>query len=157
MTRSVVLFFALLFTALVAGGAFVIWIEYNPNGMSAASYVDGMQHAIRVFTIPLPATVILSLLLCAASAFLARRERPGFYLLMAATVSVLAVTLITVFGNIPINNQIKTWSIAAPPASWVALSARWWQFQTIRTIAALCGMALLIVVVLMRRSAPREV
>jgi uncharacterized membrane protein len=157
MTRSVVLFFALLFTALVAGGAFVIWIEYNPNGMSAASYVDGMQHAIRVFTIPLPATVIVSWLFCAASAFLARRERPGFYLLMAATVSVLAVTLITVFGNIPINNQIKTWSIAAPPASWVALSARWWQFQTIRTIAALCGMALLIVVVLMRRSAPREV
>lgn len=157
MTRSVVLFFALFFTALVAGGAFVIWIEYNPNGMSAASYVDGMQHAIRVFTVPLPATVILSLLFCAASAFLARRERPGFYLLLAATGSVLAVTLITVFGNIPINNQIKTWSIAAPPASWVALSAQWWQFQTIRTIAAVCGMALLIVVVLMRRSAPREV
>ena len=90
---------------------------------------------------------------CAASAFLARRERPGFYLLVAATGSVLAVTLITVFGNIPINNQIKRWSIAAPPASWVELSAQWWQFQTVRTIAAVCGMALLIVAVLMRRSA----
>ena len=157
MARSVVLFCALLFTALVAGGAFVIWIEYNPNGMSAASYVDGMQHAIRVFTVPLPTTVILSLLFCAASAFLARRERPGFYLLVAATGSVLAVALITVFGNIPINNQIKTWSIAAPPASWVKLSAQWWQFQTVRTIAAVCGMALLIVVVLMRRAAPSEV
>ena len=153
MVRAVMLFFALLFTALVAGGAFVVWIEYNPSGMSAATYVAGMQHAIRVFTIPLPATVILSLLFCAASAFLARRERPGFYLLVAATGSVLAVALITVFGNIPINNQIKTWSITTPPASWVELSARWWHFQTVRTIAAVFGMALLSVVVLMRRSA----
>ena len=153
MARSVILFCALFFTALVAGGAFVIWIEYNPTGMSAASYVEGMQHAIRVFTVPLPTTVILSFLFCAASAFLARRERPGFYLLVAATASVLAVALITVFGNIPINNQIKTWRITAPPASWVDLSAQWWQFQTVRTIAAVCGMALLIVAVLMRRSA----
>ncbi len=152
MARSVVLFFALLFTALVAGGAFAIWIEYNPSGMSAASYVNGMQHAIRVFTVPLPTTVILSLLFCAASTYLARRERPGFYLLGVATGAVLAVALITVFGNIPINNQIKTWSIVAPPASWMELSAQWWRLQTVRTIAAVCGMALLIVAVLARRS-----
>ena len=157
MARSVVLFFALLFTALVAGGAFVIWIEYNPSGMSAAAYVEGMQHAIRVFTVPLPTTVILSVLFCAASAFFARRERPGFYLLVAGTGSVLAVALITVFGNIPLNNQIKTWSISAPPPRWVEVSAQWWQFQTVRTIAAVCGMALLIVAVQTRRSVPREV
>ena len=157
MARSVVLFFALLFTALVAGGAFVIWIEYNPSGMSAASYVAGMQHAIRVFTVPLPTTVILSVLSCAVSAFLARRERTGFYLLVAATGAVLAVALITIFGNIPLNNQIKTWSISAPPPRWVELSAQWWQFQTVRTIAAVGGMALLIVAVLIRRSVPREV
>ena len=155
MARSVIFFFALLFTALVAGGAFVIWIEYNPSGMSAAAYVEGMQHAIRVFTIPLPTTVILSVVFCAASAFLARREGTAFYLLVAATGSVLAVALVTVFGNIPINNQIMTWSSSAPPHRWVELSVQWWQFQTVRTIAALCGMALLIVAVLFRRSVPR--
>ena len=155
MARSVIFFFALLFTALVAGGAFVIWIEYNPSGMSAAAYVEGMQHAIRVFTIPLPTTVILSVVFCAASAFLARREGTEFYLLVAATGSVLAVALVTVFGNIPINNQIMTWSISAPPHRWVELSVQWWQFQTVRTIAAVCGMALLIVAVLFRRSVPR--
>ena len=157
MARSVVLFFALLFTALVAGGAFVIWLEYNPSGMSAAAYVEGMQHAIRVFTVPLPATVILSVVCCAASAFFARRERAGFYLLVAATGAVLAVALITVFGNIPINNQIKTWSVTAPPPVWAALSVQWWRFHTVRTIAAVCGMALLIVAVLIRRSVPRAV
>jgi hypothetical protein len=85
MARSIVLFAALFFTALVAGGTFVIWIDYNPTGTSAAFYVEKMQHAIRVFSAPLPTIGILSVLFTAASAFLARRERPGFYLLVAAS------------------------------------------------------------------------
>ena len=155
MARSIVLFAALFFTALIAGGALVIWIDYNPSGMSAAFYVEKMQHAIQVFTTPFPIIVILSLLFSAASAFLARRERPGFYLLVAASSCVLVAALVTAFGNIPINNQIKTWSIASPPSSWVELSAQWWQFQTARTIAAVCGLALLILAVLIRREEPR--
>jgi len=153
MTRGIVLFAALFFTALVAGGAFVIWIDYNPAGMSATFYVEKMQHAIRVFTTPLPTIVILSVLSTAASAFLARRERPGFYLLVAASFCALAVALITAFGNIPINNQITTWSAASPPSAWIELSMQWWQFQTARTIAAICGLALLILTVLIPRRA----
>ena len=155
MTRSIILFAALFFMALVAGGAFVIWIDYNPAGMSAAFYVEKMQHAIRVFTAPLPTIVISSVLFSAASAFLARHERPGFYLLVAATSCALAVALITAFGNVPINNQIRTWSIASPPSCWIELGAQWWQFQTARTIAAVCGLALLILAALIRREAPR--
>jgi hypothetical protein len=63
MIRNIVLFAALFFVALVAGAAFAIWIEYNPDGMSSAFYAEKMQHAI------------------------------------------------TALGNIPINNQIKTWNI----------------------------------------------
>jgi uncharacterized membrane protein len=148
MARSIVLFAALFFTALVAGGAFVIWIDYNPAGMSAAFYVEKMQHAIRVFTRPLPTIVMLSVLFSATSAFLARRERPGFYLLVAATICAAAVALITAFGNIPINNQIKTWSVVSPPSAWLELSAEWWRFQTARTTAAICGLALLILAAL---------
>ena len=98
MTRSIILFAALFFMALVAGGAFVIWIDYDPSGMSAAFYVEKMQHAIQVFTTPLPVIVILSVLFSTASAFLARRERPGFYLLVAASTCALAVGLTTAFG-----------------------------------------------------------
>ena len=144
MTRSIVLFAALLFTALVAGGAFVIWIEYNPTGMSASFYTEIMQHAIRVFTAPLPTVVMLSVLFTAASAFICRRERPAFYLLFLAGACMVAVALITAFGNVPINNQIKTWSISSPPAAWVDLSAEWWRFQSARTVAAICGLSLLI-------------
>ena len=151
MGRKLVLFGALFFVALVAGAAFAIWIDYNPAGMSPAFYTEKMQHAIRVFTVPLPTVVILGVLFTIVSTILARRERPEFYLLIAASVCIIAVALITVFGNIPINNQIRMWNVSSPPSNWGDLAQKWWQFQTVRTIAAIGGLSLLIIAALARR------
>ena len=145
MLRRLVLFAALFFVALVAGAAFAIWIDYNPAGMSPAFYTQKMQHAIRVFTIPLPAVVILGVLFTLGSTILARGERPEFYFLIVASVCIIAVAFITAFGNIPINNQIKTWPATSPPSNWQELAQKWWWFQTVRTIAALGGLSLLII------------
>ena len=98
--RKFVLFMAVLFVALVAGAAFAIWFDYDPKGMSPAFYTEKMQHAIRIFTIPLPTIVILGVIFTGISAFLDRARRPDFYLLLAATVCIIAVALITRFGNI---------------------------------------------------------
>ena len=76
MARKLVLFGALFFVALVAGAAFAIWIDYNPTGMSPAFYTEKMQHAIRVYTVPLPTVVILGVLFTVVSTVIARRERP---------------------------------------------------------------------------------
>jgi uncharacterized membrane protein len=151
MIRRVVLFAALFFVALVAGAAFAIWIDYNPAGMSSAFYTEKMQHAIRVFTVPLPTVVILGVLFTIVSTFLARRERPDFYLLIVASVCIVAVALITAWGNIPINNQIRTWSINSPPPDWAELAQKWWRFQTLRTLSAIAGLSLLTVTALVRR------
>ena len=137
MTRKFVLFAALFFVALVAGAAFAIWFDYDPSGMSAAFYTEKMQHAIKVFTIPLPTFVVLGVLFTIAAAFLARSERPNFFLLIAASVCIIGVALITRFGNIPINNRILMWSISSPPSDWAEFAAKWWQLQTARALAAL--------------------
>jgi len=137
MTRKFVLFAALFFVALVAGAAFAIWFDYDPSGMSAAFYTEKMQHAIKVFTIPLPTVVVLGVLFTIAAAFLARSERPNFFLLIAASVCIIGVALITRFGNIPINNRILMWSISSPPSDWAEFAAKWWRLQTARALAAL--------------------
>jgi uncharacterized membrane protein len=96
----------------------------------------------RVFTVPLPAVVILGVLFTILSTFLARGERLDFYLLIAASVCIIAVALITARGNIPINNQIRTWSINSPPPDWAQLAQKWWCFQTLRTLSAIAGLSL---------------
>ena len=151
MARKLVFFAALFFVALVAGAAFAIWIDYDPTGMSPAFYTEKMQHAIRVFTIPLPIIVMLGVLLTIVSTILARREHPEFYLLIGASVCIIAVALITAFGNIPINNQIRMWNVTSPPLNWGDLAQKWWWFQTARTIAAIGGLSLLIIAALTRR------
>lgn len=150
--RKFVLFVAVIFVALVAGAAFAIWFDYNPQGMSSAFYTEKMQHAIRTFTIPLPTIVVLGVLFTGISAFLARSERPHFYLLIAASVCIIAVALITRFGNIPINDQILTWSINSPPSNWIDLAQRWWQLQTLRTVLAVGALACLISAALAQRN-----
>ena len=147
----VVLFGALFFVALVAGAAFAIWIDYNPVGMSSAFYTEKMQHAIRVFTVPLPTIVILGGLFTIVSTFLARHERLDFCLLIVASVCIVAVALITAWGNIPINNRIRMWSINSPPPEWVELAQKWWWFQTLRMLSAIGGLSLLTETALLRR------
>ena len=156
MARKLVLFAALFFMALVTGAAFAIWIDYNPAGLSPAFYTEKMQHAIRVFTIPLPTVVILGVIFTIISTVFARRERPAFYLLIGASVGIIAVALITAFGNIPINNQIKMWNINSPPSNWSDLAQKWWWYQTVRMIAAIVGFSLLIVAALGRRSPSKQ-
>jgi uncharacterized membrane protein len=150
--RKFALFSALLFVALVAGAAFAIWFDYNPKGMSPAFYAEKMQHAIHTFTIPLPTVVILGVLFTVISTFLARSERPNFYLLMAASVCIIAVALITRFGNIPINNQILIWNISSPPSNWADLAQKWWELQTLRTALAIGALAFLISAALAQRN-----
>ena len=151
MTRGIVLFAALFFVALMAGVAFTVWLYFNPAGMSPPFYVETMQHAIRAFTVPLSTLLILAVFFTIVSTFLARRDRPNVYLLIAASVCVVAVLLTTVLGNVPINNQIMTWSINSPPSNWTQLSEKWWRFQIVRTIAAIGGLSFLILSAQVRR------
>lgn len=150
MGRQIILFGSLLFVGLTAGAAFVVWFVYNPDGMSSAFYVENMQHSIRRLTIPLPAIVVLGLLFTALASFQARNDRPVFSLLAAACLCVLAVGLITRFGNIPINDQILTWNIGSPPPGWLTIAKEWWRLQTARVILQIAALCLVISAVLIR-------
>jgi hypothetical protein len=49
----------------------------------------------------------------------------------------LTAFLITRFGNVPINQMIKTWSATAPPPGYQQLLSRWLLFHNVRTVMAL--------------------
>ena len=48
-------------------------------------------------------------------------------------------TLITLKGNMPINNTINTWTIQDHPAEWEAYRAKWLSYFQFRQIANLTG------------------
>jgi uncharacterized membrane protein len=150
MARRIVLFGALFFVALTSGAAFVVYLAYNPASMSPAFYVETMQHAIRVL-IPLAVVLNLGLFFTIVSAVLARRDRRSFYLLIAASICIIAAVLVTIFGNWPINNQIITWGINSPPPNWTELRDEWWRFHVARVATHIAGLSFLIMAALVRR------
>ncbi len=150
MRRQLILFGSLFFVGLTAGAAYVVWFVYNPQGMSSAFYVENMQNSIRRLTIPLPIIVVLGFLFTAVASFQARNDRSAFSLLTIACLCVLAVALITRFGNIPINNQILTWKMDSPPANWLTIAKEWWWLQTARVILQIAALCLVISAVLLR-------
>ena len=58
---------------------------------------------------------------------------------LAILASLLAATsfVVTRFGNVPINQLIKTWSVENLPANWKALLHTWDRFNLVRSLSAL--------------------
>jgi uncharacterized membrane protein len=144
MKYRLFLFLAVFFTALAAGASFVVWIDFKPMEMSPHFYVEKMQHAIKVFTIPLPLVLILAAFFNVLSFIFLRRYKKLSFLVLAAAFCIIAGILITVFGNVPINNQIKTWNIDSPPDNWKYIQHQWWIIHTVRTITLMAGLCLVL-------------
>ena len=132
MTRRLILFGAILFAGLIAGGQYLVWWDYNPAGVSPAFYTEKIQFAIRVIGLPLFSVQITTAVLTLASTVLARRRRPALYFLLAASVLCVTGVLLTFFGNIPLLNEMATWNIASPPPNWQAVAGKWWLLHNFR-------------------------
>jgi uncharacterized membrane protein len=73
----------------------------------------------------------------------------GMPRLLAAGAGVMALTsfLVTRFGNVPINRQIKVWAVTSAPADHAAILHRWDMFNDVRTATGVAAFLLVIAAV----------
>jgi uncharacterized membrane protein len=64
----------------------------------------------------------------------AQWNSPQFWLVAVATGTMVLAAALTLGVNIPINNQLMTWSVTAPPENMMEIWNRWERVHTIRTI-----------------------
>ena len=133
----------IIFAALIAGGMFVIWAGYDPATLSPSTYVEQQQNAIRALNVVMPVLGAIAIALTLISAFLQRKDRTVFVLLIVATAFLIISGVVTRFGNQPINALVMTWDIARPPANWTELRDQWWGFHRLRTFCGLIALALI--------------
>jgi uncharacterized membrane protein len=143
MNLAVVGFENIVFAALVVGGMFVIWMGFDPTALSASTYVEQQQNAIRGLNVPMPALGAIALVLTLLSAFQQRENRKAFVLLIAAAFLVIS-GLVTRFGNQPINAIVMTWDFSNPPPDWAELRDQWWAFHRMRTFSGLLALACIV-------------
>ena len=135
----------LALVALLAGAMFGIWLGFDPAGLSASTYVEQQQHAIRALNTAMPVLGAVCIVLTALLAVLAKGDALGRYLLAASVACLLVAGAVTRLGNQPINAVVMTWSAQAPPVDWSALRDRWWHWHVVRTSAGILALSLLIV------------
>ena len=151
MARNVILFMTAVLVSLTAGRAFWAWLGENPANLSGATYVEFFQALDRGIAIPIAVTGVGATLLAGISAFLFRRDRPAFYLLLAACGFCVLASLVTVIVHLPINARIATWNPAALPPDYRGFLDRWWGWQHVRLVATLAAMSLVFGGMLLRK------
>jgi uncharacterized membrane protein len=150
MARSPVLFFAALFIGLTAGRAFWVCLGENPFNMSGATYVEFFQQLDRGIARPIAMTGVGGTLLAGIAAFLHRRERRVFRLLLVACGLGAVACVVTILVNVPINRELAHWDPAALPAGYDIQLHRWWQWHWVRFVAMFSATCLIYGAMLLR-------
>ena len=135
-------FITLILASLVMGVFWGTWftLTRSLNDFSAAEFIHIGKTIINNVAIPMriimPATLLFMLIAVLQSWRLKRYAFP-FYIL---SFLLMVITLIiTVAVEVPIDNQIKTWTATTIPANWESLRERWDVFHTIRTFTAIAS------------------
>ncbi len=137
MKTSIIRVLNVLVVGLVAGSIFGVLLGYNPNNLSAATYIEQQQSAISALNTLMPILGLIAIVLTLTSAFLQKNDKNLFIFMLVAAVFLVISGLTTRFGNQPINTIVMTWDMNAPPGNWMTLRDEWWSFHIVRTITAL--------------------
>jgi uncharacterized membrane protein len=154
---------AVLCSGLMAGLLFGDWLgpSFARSAMSPSSFIQFQQivHINYLRTLPALSTVAIAAPILWLIMLRARRDSAEFTLLLGATVAIAVGYTITFVFNVPVNNQLETWNVAAPPANARAIWSQWERAHVVRTIFWVAGFFLetaALAVSASRRTVPAE-
>jgi uncharacterized membrane protein len=130
--RLVVVPLSIFVTGLLAGVMLGVAMEQQTaQKLPEAAWTLRQQNDDALFRRVMPFTFIAMMLLLVASLFLLQgRSRMA---MVAATVSALAVIIVTAGWEVPINNEIVKWTPGSAPADWTSTRDRWLHNHWVRT------------------------
>lgn len=135
----------LLLTGLIAGTLFGIWIGYDPVSLSAGTYIEQQQAAIRSLNVLMPMLGLIAIILTLLVAVM-QRKVPVLPILFAVAALLLIVSgMVTRLVNQPINSIVMIWNRNDPPMEWMKFRDQWWHYHKVRTIAAIGAFCLILV------------
>jgi len=129
--------------ALVMGVFWGTWFSLSRtmSQLSADTFVDVGHQMIRNLGGPMAVLLPLSLLSALVTLALLWPDRgsAAFWWLLAGFVLMVAALVATLAVEVPIDNQIETWTAATLPGDWRSIQSRWELFHTIRTFLSIAA------------------
>jgi uncharacterized membrane protein len=138
-------FVGIMLYVLVAGVMWGTWLSLGRTMTSydAVTFLTDGQHMISnlatVMAVLMISAVVVGLLVVVLL-FRGRSTLAG-WLALCGLLLLVAVVVVTLSVEVPIDNKIKTWTPASLPADWEDIRARWAAFHTLRTFLSLAAVA----------------
>ena len=154
MTWKISTLVGLFLLALVTGVFWGTWVTLirSIETFSAAEFIHIGQTIIGNVAWPMRILVPACILFMIMSALLVGEKNSAeFYLSVTACLLIVIALLITLLVEVPIDNQIRTWTAEKVPTNWTTFRARWEAFHTARTFVSLGSLGSLILAVLSTR------
>ncbi|CAN5811458.1 hypothetical protein BH11BAC7_BH11BAC7_30200 [soil metagenome] len=160
--RTIMLvFFTVLFIGLVAGlfYAYSCSVNIGLNKLSDKEYLNAMQSINSAIQNPIFFLTFMGLLILfpITSYQLYQNQTNAFGLFIAAMgIYFVCVFGVTIFGNVPLNEQLANFSIQTETENEIALMRQtfekpWNAFHSIRTVASIISFASVILFILRQK------
>ncbi|MEL7160410.1 MAG: anthrone oxygenase family protein [Bacteroidota bacterium] len=152
--KSLTLYLAILLTGLSAGLFFAWAVSIIPGTqrISDAGYLESMQSINRAILNPAFYLVFMGPIISLGLSTLQHYSSgPPFWLLLVATVLYLLGTFgITVFGNVPLNDQLELLELSQLTAEQsktfrLSYEQDWNRFHALRTLASVAAFGIALV------------
>jgi hypothetical protein len=152
MTLKVMEFATTLLLVLVVGVFWGTWLSFTrtTEAFSAEVFLAVGKRMITNLAIPMRILTPLTLLSMAGLSMLLLHEhhiRSFLFVLGGCILIAIAITS-TVIVNVPIDNQIKRWTVEKIPANWEDVWWRWSKFHALRTALVITSLISVLVAVL---------
>ena len=150
---------AVVSTGLLAGIflGYRAGVQYALPELSASSFVQLQQiihvHYVR-FMPPLVLTALLSSVLWLVM-IRSQWRTAEFWCVAISACGILVIAAATRAVNVPLNNQLMTWSVASPPTNLREIWAPWDRVNTLRSVLATGALVLQAVALSLRAASGR--
>ena len=128
--------------ALVMGVFWGTWFSLSRtmDQLSGETFIAVGHQMIQNLGVPMAVLLPLALLSALVTLVLLWPARTAaFWWLAAGFALMVAALVITLAVEVPIDNQIETWTAATLPGDWRSIQSRWELWHTVRTFASIAA------------------
>jgi hypothetical protein len=123
--------------ALVMGVFWGTWfaLSRSMSRLSAPTFLEVGRAMIGNLAVPMAILlpVALACALVALALLWSAGRSPAFWWLLLAFLLMVAALVVTLAVEVPIDNEIKAWTVRTLPADWRSIQSRWETFHTLRS------------------------
>lgn len=151
-TKTQIIQFSSLFLLLLVTGTF--WGTWFTLTRSLEDFqIEEFIHIGKVIIsnvampmrIMMPGCIVCMIALCW---IYPEKKSMGFYSSVTALVLIIITLAITLIVLVPMDNEIKEWTVSTAPSDWREFQMRWKSFHAIRTFTSLASFACMVVSVI---------